>query len=266
METVKQRLRNGELVLGTILSEVRNPNIAYMLAQCGFEFFIIDNEHGAYSSETVSNMIAAARGAGLAAIVRIPEIRRESILKPLDSGATGLLVPQVHTVEQAQEVIHHSKYPPAGNRGVALRRAANRYARVNAAEYLQRANEDTFIAVQAESEQAIENVDAIAAVQGVDCVFVGPFDLSVSLGIPGQVNHPREVEAIDKVLAACQRQQKASGILLFEPDRLSEWIRKGVRFATYSSDISLLADAAAQAVTAIKSLIPAGKAGPEASR
>ena len=255
METVKQRLRNGELVLGTIISEVRNPNIAYMLAQCGFEFFIIDNEHGTYDSETVSNMIAAARGAGIAAIVRIPEIRRETILKPLDSGAAGLLVPQVNTVEQAEEVIHHSKYPPAGNRGVALRRAANMYARVNAAEYLQKANEDTFIAVQAESEQAIKNIDAIAAVDGVDCVFVGPFDLSVSLGIPGQVNHPREVEAIDKVLAACRNHRRASGILLFEPDPLIEWIRKGVRFATYSSDISLLVDAAAKTVTAIKNSV-----------
>ena len=255
METVKQRLRNGELVLGTIISEVRNPHIAYMLAQCGFEFFIIDNEHGTYDSETVSNMIAAARGAGIAAIVRIPEIRRETILKPLDSGAAGLLVPQVNTVEQAEEVIHHSKYPPAGNRGVALRRATNMYARVNAAEYLQKANEDTFIAVQAESEQAIKNIDAIAAVDGVDCVFVGPFDLSVSLGIPGQVNHPREVEAIDKVLAACRNHRRASGIQLFEPDPLIEWIRKGVRFATYSSDISLLVDAAAKTVTAIKNSV-----------
>jgi 2-keto-3-deoxy-L-rhamnonate aldolase RhmA len=255
METVKQRLRNGELVLGTIMSEVRNPNVAYMLAQCGFEFFIIDNEHGAYSSETVSNLIAAARGAGIAAIVRIPEIRRETILKPLDSGAAGLLVPQVNTVAQAQEVIHHAKYPPAGNRGVALRRAANRYARVDAAAYLQKANEDTFIAVQAESEQAVENIDAIAAVEGIDCVFVGPFDLSVSLGIPGQVYHPREVEAIDAVLAACRKRRKASGILLFDPDRLIEWIGKGVRFATYSSDISLLADAAATAVTAIKNSV-----------
>jgi 2-keto-3-deoxy-L-rhamnonate aldolase RhmA len=255
MDTVKQRLHNGELVLGTIISEVRNPNIAYLLAQCGFEFFIIDNEHGAYGAETVSNIVAAARGAGIAAIVRIPEIRRESILKPLDSGAAGLLVPQVNTVEQAQEVIYHAKYPPAGNRGVALRRAANQYARVNAAQYLQQANEDTFIAVQAESEQALQNIDAIAAVDGVDRVFVGPFDLSVSLGVPGQVNHPREVEAIEKVLAACRNHGKASGILLFEPDRLIEWIGKGVRFAAYSSDISLLADAAAQAVTAIKNSV-----------
>lgn len=255
MYTIKKRLRNGELVLGTIISEVRNPNVAYMLAQCGFEFFIIDNEHGTYTSETVSNMIAAARGAGISVIVRIAEICRENILKPLDSGAAGLLVPQVNTAEQAEEVIRHSKYPPAGNRGVGLRRAHSLYARVDAAEYLQKANEDTFIAVQAENPQAIENIDAIASVDGVDCIFVGPFDLSVSLGIPGQLDHPREVEAIDKILAACRKHQIISGILMFDTNMLQHWIEKGVRFAVYSSDITLLADAAAKNVKELKNSV-----------
>jgi hypothetical protein len=142
--------------------------------------------------------------------VRIPEIRRETILKPLDSGAAGLLVPQVNTAEQAKEVIQYAKYPTAGNRGVALRRAANMYARLDAAAYLQKANEDTFIAVQAESEQAIENIDAITAVDGVDCVFVGPFDLSVSLGIPGQVVPvKRQWDRLAAAAATCLPQAKA---------------------------------------------------------
>ena len=112
MTPIRHRLRSGELVLGTMISEVRNPNITYLLAQCGYEFVIIDNEHGAYSPETVSDIIAAARGADIAVIVRIPEIRRETILKPLDSGAAGLLVPQVDTAEEAAEVIRHAKYLP----------------------------------------------------------------------------------------------------------------------------------------------------------
>jgi 2-keto-3-deoxy-L-rhamnonate aldolase RhmA len=200
-------------------------------------------------------MIAAARGAGIAVIVRVPEIRRESILKPLDSGASGLLVPQVNTAKEAEEVIRHAKYPPAGNRGVGLRRAHSLYARVSAAEYLQKANENTFIAVQAESPEAIKNIDEIAAVDGVDCIFVGPFDLSVSMGIPGQLTHPREVEAIEKVLEACRRHKKISGILMFETEILSEWIKKGVRFAVYSSDISLLADAALKSVNELKKCV-----------
>jgi 2-keto-3-deoxy-L-rhamnonate aldolase RhmA len=255
MSAIKQKLNNDELVLGTLISEVRNPNIVYMFAQTGFEFLIIDNEHGTYSSETVSDIIAAARGAGIAVIVRIPEIGREHIMKPLDSGAAGLLVPQVDTVEQAHEVVRHAKYPPAGNRGVGLRRAHSLYARVQAAEYLDKANQDVFIAVQAESPLAISNADGIAAVEGVDCVFAGPFDLSVSLGIPGQLAHPRETEAIDKVLLACKKHQKAGGILMFDTVMLKAWIDKGMRFVAYSSDISLLTDAAAGAVAELRGTV-----------
>ena len=253
MISLRQRLLSGELVVGTMISEVRNPNIAHLLAQAGFDYVIVDNEHGAYSPETVSDIIAGARGAGVAVIVRVPEIRRECILKPLDSGAAGLLVPQVNTVSEAEEVIRHAKYPPLGNRGVAVRRPHNRYARIGAAEHLRQANEETFIAVQAESAEAIANVESIAAVEGVDCVFAGPYDLSVSLGIPGQVDHPGEIEAIDKLLAACRKQRKVGGILLFDAAMLRGWIDKGMRFVSYSSDISLLADAAAGAVKELKS-------------
>ena len=255
MYSIKKRLQNGELVLGTIISEVRNPNVAYILAECGFEFFIIDNEHGTYNQETIANMIAAARGAGISVIVRIPEITRENILKPLDAGATGLLVPMVNNAAEAEEIIRHAKYPTMGNRGAALRRPHNMYTKVNAADYLKQANENTFIAVQAETIQAIENIDEIAAVDGVDCIFVGPFDLSISLGNPGQINHPVEVEAIEKIAAACKKHNKIPGILMFNQELLTKWIKQDFRFAVYSSDITLLADAASNAVKELKDIV-----------
>ncbi len=258
MYQLKKTLHEGGLVIGTLLSEVRNPNVAYMLAQCGYEYFIIDNEHGTFSPETVSNMIAAARGAGIAVIVRIPEIRRETILKPLDSGAAGLLVPQVNTADQAREIIVHAKYPPMGDRGVGLRRAHSMYGRVDAAEYLKQANEDTFIAVQAENSTAIENLEEIATVPGIDCIFVGPSDLSVSLGIPGQVTHPREVKAIDRVIEVCNKHNIITGILMFDAAILKPWVEKGMRFVAYSSDISLLADAAAQGIEELRSAVKGG--------
>jgi 2-keto-3-deoxy-L-rhamnonate aldolase RhmA len=255
MTSLKQRLQRGELVLGTLISEVRNPNVAYLLAQSGFDFFIIDNEHGTYSDETVANMVAAARGADIEVIVRIPEITRATVMKPLDAGATGLLVPQVDTVEEAAEVVRHAKYPPLGKRGVGLRRPHSRYARVDAATYLQQANRDTFIAVQAETRLAIENSEAIAAVEGVDCVFAGPFDLSVDLGFPGQLDHPEEIACIDRMMAACQKHERAGGILLFDAAKLKQWIGKGMRFVVYSSDVTLLADAALTAVKDIKACL-----------
>ncbi len=258
MTNLKKTLHEGGLVIGTMLSEVRNPNVAYLLAQCGYDYFIIDNEHGTYSAETVSNMIAAARGAGIAVIVRIPEIRRETIIKPLDAGAAGLLVPQVNTAGQAREIIVHAKYPPMGDRGVGLRRAHSRYGKVDAAEYLKQANQDTFIAVQAENPTAIENLEEIATVPGVDCVFVGPMDLSVGLGIPGQVTHPREVEAIDRVVEVCRRHNVVTGILMFDVAVLKPWVEKGMRFVAYSSDVSLLADAAARGIEELRSVVKRG--------
>lgn len=252
--SLKKRLLQGELLIGTMISELRNPNVAYMLAQNGFDFFILDNEHGAYSPETISDMIAAARGAGLPIVVRIPEIRRETILKPLDSGAAGILVPQVNTKLQAQEIIYHGKYPPLGNRGAALRRPHSLYQRVVPAEYLRQANEDTLIAVQAETPQAIANLEEISSVPGIDAIFVGPFDLSVSLGIPGDLTHPQEIEAIERVVEVCQRRGIFSGIHLFDLATLKTWINKGMRFVTYSSDVALLADALHNSVKELKNL------------
>jgi 2-keto-3-deoxy-L-rhamnonate aldolase RhmA len=252
MQTLKDKIKGGKLVLGTIISEVRNPNIGNLLAQAGFEFFVLDMEHGAYNWETMSDIIAGARGAGIPVIVRVPEVRREAIMKPMDSGAAGILVPNVDTVELAKKVVEYAKFPPHGTRGVALRRAHSQYARVNAVEYTARANEAMFIAVQAETSEAIKNADAIAAVEGIDSVFASPFDLSVNLGVAGQVNHPRETMAITQMLDACKKHKKAGGILSFDALQLKPWIEKGMRMAVYSSDITMLADAAGDAVRDLK--------------
>jgi len=255
MLDLKAKLNEGSLAIGIMISEIRNPNLAYLLARCGYDFFIIDNEHGSYSPETISDMIAAARGAGISTVVRIPEIRRETILKPLDCGAAGLLVPLVNTADQAGEIITHAKYPPLGNRGVALSRPHSLYDRPKAEEYLARANETTFIAVQAESPEAIENLEKIATTPGIDAIFVGPSDLSVGLGIPGQVSHPKEVEAIEKVVAVCRKHHIIPGIHMSKLETLQEWIQKGMRFVSFSSDVDMLAKGAADSLVQLKKSI-----------
>ena len=252
MKDLKAKLKNDGLVIGTMISEIRNPNLAYMLARCGYDYLIIDSEHGAFSPETVSNMIAAAEGAGISVVVRIPEIRRETIMKPLDSGAAGLLVPMVNTAEQAQEIINYAKYPPMGNRGAALSRAHSLYTRPDAAEYLKKANKATFIAVQAESPEAIENLESIASTPGIDSIFVGPFDLSIGMGIPGQTNHPREVEAIAKVIDVCRRRRIVPGIHMADAGRLKEWIDRGMRFVSFSSDVDLLVKAGQESLVKLR--------------
>lgn len=252
MSRLKQRLAQGEMVVGPFVAEVRNPNLAYMLAHSGFDFFILDNEHGSFSIETVGVMIAGARGAGIDVVVRVPEIGREAILKPLDLGAAGLLIPMVDRPSQAEEVMAHAKYPPRGKRGVGLRRAHSFYKSVDAADYLEQANAETFIAVQAETAEAVENAAAIAAVDGVDAIFVGPMDLSVSLEMPGRTNDPAMVAAIERVVAACRQEGIAPGLLSFDPAGAINWIKKGMRFVAYSSDINLLADGASAALGEIR--------------
>jgi 2-keto-3-deoxy-L-rhamnonate aldolase RhmA len=197
-------------------------------------------------------MIAAARGAGISVVVRIPEIRRETIMKPLDSGADGLLVPMVNTAGEAKEVVKFAKYPPLGQRGVALSRAHSRYGRPKADEYLDQANQATFIAVQAETVQAIDHLEVIASTAGVDSIFVGPFDLSVSMGIPGQVTDSREEEAIARVIEVCQKHEIIPGIHMSSVDSLKEWIGRGMRFVSFSSDVDLLARAARESLVELR--------------
>jgi 2-keto-3-deoxy-L-rhamnonate aldolase RhmA len=252
MSDLKNKLKDGGLAVGTMISEIRNPNLAFMLAQCGYDFFIIDNEHGAYSPETISDMIAAARGAGVSVIVRISEIRREAIMKPLDSGADGLLVPMVNSAGEAQEVVKFATYPPMGQRGAALSRAHSRYRRPKADEYLDQANQATFIAVQAETVEAIDNLEAIASTTGVDSIFVGPFDLSVSLGIPGRMSDPKEEAAIGAVIDACRKYNLIPGIHMSKIEPLKDWIGRGMRFVSFSSDVDLLARAARQSLVELR--------------
>ena len=146
----------------------------------------------------------------------------------------------------------HAKYPPLGNRGVALSRPHSLYARPKAEKYLVQANEATFIAVQAESPEAISNLKSIAATPGVDAIFVGPSDLSVSLGIPGQISHPDEIKAINKVVEVCQKQGITPGIHMSNLEMLGAWIKKGMRFVTFSSDVDMLARSATDSVIQLK--------------
>ena len=133
-----------------------------------------------------------------------------------------------------------------------MSRAHSVYSRPNAAEYLEQANEATLIAVQAESPEAIDNLESIASTPGVDCIFVGPFDLSVSLGVPGQVTHPKEVEAIAKVLEVCRRHDVIPGIHMSAVDPLKDWIEKGMCFVSFSSDVDLLTRAAAESLSQLR--------------
>lgn len=243
--TLKERLQAGQAILGTMVTVFDNPEIAKILKVCGFDFFIVDCEHGNFDYSDVAKLCTVAREAGIPPMVRIPEARREVVLKFMEMGARGLLLPNTETVEQARALVAYSKYFPLGNRGVSLLRSHTGFERIDSAtEYMRKANDENILMVQIESPVAVERIDDLLAVEGIDAAFVGPNDLSQSMGIMGQTDDPRFIAAIDRVIAAAKRRRKFSGIHMMSAEALEPWIAKGMTLNFWANEIVMMMNAA----------------------
>jgi 2-keto-3-deoxy-L-rhamnonate aldolase RhmA len=196
----RARLKRGERLLGTMVT-LPSAATAEILASLGFDWLFVDGEHGPLETAELAAILQVA-GDKTACIVRVPEAAEVPIKKALDLGAAGIIVPQVNTAEQAANVVRYARYPPEGARGVGLARAHGYGQRFR--EYLDAANREIAVIVQAEHALAVENIDAIARVPGVDAVLLGPYDLSASLGKMGQIDDPAVVRAIRRVTDACR--------------------------------------------------------------
>lgn len=243
---LKKRLQAGQSVVGTMVTVFDNLQIAKIIKLCGFDFFIIDCEHGSYDYSAVANILAMAREVEIPALVRIPNVGREAVLKYMEMGAAGLLLPSTETPEQARLLVQYAKYAPLGDRGVSLFRPHSGYERVEyAGEYMQRVNEETLLLVQIESRQAVQNCEAILAVEGIDAAFIGPSDLSQSLGIFGQLGHPDFISAVEQVIAAAKRYGKYSGLhCMTTTESLEQWMKKGLTINLWANEAMLMIKAA----------------------
>lgn len=251
MASLKERLRNGEQVLGTMVTTFASPDIAKILQVCGFDFLIVDCEHGSFTTREVANIIAVARGIGMPALVRIPEMRREHALKFMEMGASGLLLPNTESAEQAKLLVDCTKYAPLGHRGVSLSRPHTDFKKVSGATYMPEANDDTILMCQIESRKGVENVEEIIAVEGIDVAFIGPNDMSQDYGILGQFEHPEIVAAFEKIVAAAQANGKWAGAHFGGAAPLKPWLKKGMQINMWNSDNGLLALGAA-AITELR--------------
>lgn len=251
MASLKERLRNGEQVLGTMVTTFASPDIAKILQVCGFDFLIVDCEHGSFTTREVANIIAVARGIGMPALVRIPEMRREHALKFMEMGASGLLLPNTESAEQAKMLVDCTKYAPLGHRGVSLSRPHTDFKKVSGATYMPEANDDTMLMCQIESRKGVENVEEIIAVEGIDVAFIGPNDMSQDYGILGQFEHPEIVAAFEKIVAAAQANGKWAGAHFGGAAPLKPWLKKGMQINMWNSDNGLLALGAA-AITELR--------------
>ena len=235
-----------------MLTEIRSPEILRAIAATGMDFVFLDTEHSSYDLQTVNDLIRAGRSAGLSCYVRVPDPEYFLIARTLDAGAHGIMAPRVETEEQVKRVIAATKYPPRGKRGYGVRPIITDFESGTVKEWMEKLNEDTMIILQIESKKAIDNIGQLASLEGVDAAVIGPNDLSISLGVPGQLDHPIMVDNIGKVVEACERHGIASGAHLRSLEMLEYWRDRGMRMLTYSTDIGLLMDAAKDAVKRLK--------------
>ncbi len=238
MMGIRQRLKQGDLLLGQIVLEFFTPGLGSMLDACGLDFVIYDMEHGRCDIGLLEGMIASCRGSAIVPMVRVPDLNFAPLGRVLDVGARGVMVPRVETREQTEEIVRALKYAPQGKRGVALGIAHDLY-RAGGAECFAQCNEDIPVIIQLETVKAFENLEGIVSVPGVDVAWVGHYDLTVSMGIPAQFDHPRLLQAMDDLVAACKRHGVAPGFLPPTPESAAYWIGKGFRMISLGSDIGV---------------------------
>ena len=239
--SMKRALQDGNVVFGPMVSEIRSPGIALLFAQSGFDFFFIDLEHSCISLETASDMILAARAADIPVIVR-PSSREsaENLSRPLDSGASGLLIPQVRTRRDVENIVKWCRYQPLGERGMGLSRQHTFFEAGDALDTMRRLNQEVLIALQIEHKEAIKNLSELLAVPGIDAAFVGPADLSASYGKPGQSDDPEIQDAVARVIEVSRANGIIPGIHTSSVAKARYWIDAGMKMIGFSTDIKLI--------------------------
>ncbi len=237
----KARLKAGETVFGCF---VRYPDatLIEVLSYQGWDFLVFDGEHGTIEPRDCEHMVRAAELRDVTPIVRVPTNLPPVILRYMDTGAHGLHIPWVNSGSEAAAAVRAVKYQPQGERGLAAIRAADFGQRMSFREYTAQANAETLVVVHIETREAVDRLAEIVAVDGVDVIFIGPTDLSHSLGVPGEVQHPLVQAVIDDIVAAVARTELALGIMVGSAQAAQEWQQRGARYITIGLE-ALLAPA-----------------------
>lgn len=236
---LRARMERGETVYGVFLNS-GSPVLAEVIGLAGFDFVLIDSEHGPTGPVENQAIIQAAEYRGTVPLVRVPNNASDTILKMMDVGAHGILVPRVNTPQEAAQVAQAARYFPQGSRGVASTRAAD-YGFTPLMEYFNQANQRNLVAVQCEDVACLPHLDEIAATSGIDVLFVGPYDLSSSMGSPGRVAYTYIKSMVDAVLAAARRHGKQAGIFTKDPQEAQFYAELGFRLIIVSTDIQRFA-------------------------
>ena len=255
LTTLKEMAATRRAKFGTFVIEFASPGIGYILKSGGAQYAFLDMEHSGFGFDTLKQLLRYMEAAALPAIVRPPSRHYHHIARALDMGAEGIMLPMVGTAEDAERIVAHAKYPPNGHRGVALGVAHDRYAPGAPAAKMHAADQRVAVFALAETRQGVENAEAIAATVGIDGIWIGHFDLSTSLGIPGQFDHPDLVAAVDRVARACATHKKSFGCIVPDVESGIAAYHAGFDFICYSGDVWLLRETLSRGIGDLKAAL-----------
>lgn len=238
---LKTRLKAGGRVFGS-WSMLSSPSVVNVMGCTGLDFVIIDLEHGPTSFETVEHQLYAVESTGCTPIIRLGEASDFTILRALEVGAQALLVSHVSTADEARRIVHATKYPPEGNRGLSPFTRTHDYSEQDIGAKLHAANEQMLVGVLVEGAEGVRNLDEIAAVAGLDVVYVGVYDVSMSIGVPGDLTHPDVVKVLNETVRVVEGHGKAAGSVARDHDYLRLLVASGFRFLSYRCDSAILRD------------------------
>ena len=248
MKSFRARLKQGELLLGSLIS-LPNTEVVELLAKIGFDWLFIDGEHGPFDALQMQHMLQAA-SPHCPCLIRVASHDVVAIKNALDIGAAGIIVPQINTVTEAAQAIQAAKYPPTGNRGVGLARAHG-YG-LNFSDYLSRADSETCVVLQAETRAAVDNIEDIVALDHLDAILIGPYDLSANLGHMGELEHPEVVAAIKKVERACKQKNVQLGYFGVNAQAVGPYIDRGFTLIAAGVDSLFLLNGAQELIQALR--------------
>lgn len=241
MNTIKQRLDEGKLTRVMFTGALASPKLVEIAGRIGdLHGVFFDQEHAAIPHHELEILLTACRAAGLDAFARVAPTDYTAIMRPLETGASGVMVAQIRDLREVRQVVQWAKYPPAGVRGLFLGNHEAGYGTRDAAEHIEEANRDRWLAIQIETAEAVDRVDEIAAVDGVDLLFVGPGDLACTLGVPGQPMHPKCIDALERVAAAVKARGKTWGVLPRSPEHAARCRDLGCLLFSIVGDLDLV--------------------------
>ncbi len=249
---LRQALDEGRPAVGHMIMEFATRGVAKIVEQAGLDFLLIDMEHTGFDTERIADMMAWLKATPVAPIVRVPQGLYHFLARTMDAGALGVMVANVETAAQARDIVGAVKYAPLGRRGVGLGTAHTDYVVPDPVAYFEESNRNTVVICQIESVTGLANLEAIAATEGVDILWVGHFDLTQSMGIPGQFQHPRFLEAMQQVVEVGRRFGKARGVQPNTREQAGQWMGIGFNVISWSSDIAVYRSALAAAVAGLR--------------